>query len=131
MRPLCQAPSDELKAADPFVAVMAEDQLSLRCGCTPVADRQYDEARHPSPIEAVIDAVAAASGAAPRALPPLYESVDPDALDQLFRRTGAAAGTAETILSFTANGWNVFVRDDGRIRVCDPSGPERLTPVFD
>ncbi len=110
---------------------MAEDTLSLRCGCTPVADRQYDEARNTSPTEAVIDAVAAASGIEPRALPPLYEAVDPDALDRLFCRGDAASGSSGTVLSFTANGWNVFVRDDGRIRVCDPSGPEEFTPVFD
>lgn len=36
------------------------------------------------PSEAVIDTVAEENETAPHELPPLYEAIDPDALDQLF-----------------------------------------------
>lgn len=64
-------------------------------------------------------------------LPSLHDSIDPDAIDQLFERQSGDADSTGGILCFTVNGWNVFVRDDGRIRVCDPTGPADPSPVFD
>ena len=107
---------------------MALDQLSLRCDCTPVVDLEFD-VDDTTPSEAVVDAVAAVSGTEPEDLPPLYDSIDPDALDQLFRRRTGDPGPSETVLSFALGDWNVFV-SHGRVRVCDPSGPDDPSPVF-
>lgn len=71
-----------------------------------------------TPTEAVVDALAAATGVDPESLPPLYESIDPEVLDRLFRGRNTAAD-ATTMLGFTVDGWYVVVRGDGRISVCD------------
>lgn len=110
---------------------MAPDQSSLQCDCTPVADVAYEGDGGRAPSDAVVDAIAAVSGEDPRDLPPLFESIDPDALDLLFRRRRGTDGPSGTVLGFSVGDWNVFVRDDGRIRVCDPTGPPAPSPVFD
>lgn len=72
--------------------------------------------------EAVITAVAAVAGRKPVDLPPLYEAVDPDALDSLVahaRRTGT--GTHE--LWFTYDEFDVGVRSDGRLRIREATLP--------
>lgn len=86
---------------------------------------------------AVVEAVERASGrsAIPDAeasdpLSPLYEAVDPDALERLFDRRGEA-GEASAVLGFEFETWYVFVGADGRIRVCDRSQPTEPEPVFE
>ena len=72
--------------------------------------------------EAVVAAVAAVSGAPTVDLEPLYEVLDPDALDSLIehaRRTDA--GTHE--LQFAYAGYDVGVRSDGRIQLYDATAP--------
>ncbi|ADB59062.1 hypothetical protein Htur_0161 [Haloterrigena turkmenica DSM 5511] len=72
--------------------------------------------------EAVITAVAALTGNRPVDLEPLYEVVDPDALDSLIdhaRRTDA--GTHE--LWFAYAGYGIGVRSDGRIQFYDGAAP--------
>ena len=72
--------------------------------------------------EAVITAVAALTGSRPIDLEPLYEAVDPDALDSLIdhaQRTDA--GTHE--LWFAYAGYEIGVRSDGRIRFYDGAAP--------
>lgn len=61
--------------------------------------------------EAVVSAVGAATDSDPLSLPPLYEAVDPDALDAMFDRSGAGTGV---IVSFPFAGYDVVV-DDGTI----------------
>lgn len=61
------------------------------------------------PISArVVDRVAAESGRAPTELSPLYESVDPDALD-------AVVESSETTISFAYAGQLVTIRGDETI----------------
>lgn len=67
--------------------------------------------------EAVVTAVATLDGTSPVELDPLYDVVEPDALDALIthaRRTDAT-GTHE--LRFSYEGYDVDVSSDGRIRV--------------
>lgn len=81
-------------------------------------------------MNAVVDAVAEAEGVDPTALSSLYDSVDLDALSKLFEHhTGDA--NDESVFSFRIGTWNVFVRGDGRIRVCDATRPTAPQPVFD
>jgi hypothetical protein len=56
----------------------------------------------------VIDAVADAKGVDPLDLPPLYDRVDPDALDSFFPADGASAPVAS--LRFEVAGCEVLVR---------------------
>jgi len=70
--------------------------------------------------DTVIDAVAAATDTDPLDLSPLYEVVDPDALDCLFRCDDRpAAGRLE----FTIEGCDVCVHSSGRV-VVRPSGSQ-------
>lgn len=63
----------------------------------------------------VIDAVADAKGVDPLDLPPLYDSVDPDALDAIFPADGS--GASITSLRFEVAGCEVLVRGSGDVVV--------------
>lgn len=69
---------------------------------------------------AVIDAISAISGTDPTELPPLYERVDPDALNALFdSRNGH--GDSDLQVEFSYNGFEVTVQDGPRVTI-DPEG---------
>lgn len=65
-----------------------------------------------SPSSVVVSAVAAVADVAVAELPPLYERVDPDALDELFAGGGGPGRAA-----FRYAGYVVAVTADGRVRV--------------
>lgn len=109
---------------------MDQESLNVYRGCTPVVDAEYGLESDRSPTEVIIEALAEAAEIDPMDLPPLYEFVDPDALDQLFGRHDGAAH-ADALLSFQVETWNVFVRTDGRIRICDNTQPTDPEPVFE
>lgn len=110
---------------------MERGQLSLSCTCTPVEDAEYDPDGDLSPAGAVVMAIAAVSDSDPTDLRPLHETIDADALNRLFDGSTRASSGTGRILCFSVDGWNVFVRNDGRIRVCDPTGSDDPSPVFD
>ncbi|WP_436926371.1 HalOD1 output domain-containing protein [Halosimplex amylolyticum] len=60
---------------------------------------------------AIVERLATATGREPDALPPLYRSVDPDALERLV----AAGGLSH--VSFSHAGCDVTVSGDGRVTV--------------
>jgi hypothetical protein len=68
-----------------------------------------------SPSEAVVSSVAAHKGVDEVALPPLYETLDPDALDALF--TGLAGTNGQ--VTFDYAGCAVECTSDGRVDVRD------------
>lgn len=77
---------------------------------------RYDwEAVRPS--AAVVEMVAIARDRVPSALEPLYEAVDPEALDLLLRRDGDPGNVAEATVSFTYAGYDVTVGSDGELTV--------------
>ena len=106
------------------------DGLPLYRGCRPVVDAEYDCESDHSVTEAIIWALADAADADPADLPPLFDHTDPDAINALFDRSHNVAADGDTILSFQVDTWNVFVRSDGRIRVCDATQPVDPEPVF-
>lgn len=65
--------------------------------------------------ETVITSVAAVTKADPLELEPLYEIVDPDALEQLFTRRGSASRAAGDRIELTYGGCDVTVYRDGHI----------------
>lgn len=69
--------------------------------------------------ERVIEAVAEREGVDTTGLrTPLYDAVDPDALDALFAASDES-GTAERRLRFTYHGYDVIVGGDGAITVSE------------
>ncbi|RLM32980.1 HalOD1 output domain-containing protein [Haloarcula sp. Atlit-120R] len=71
-----------------------------------------------APSTAVIETVAIAVNRAPTTLEPLYESLDPDALDTLLRPTGSASSDVETVtVSFNFADWQVTVHSRGDVIV--------------
>lgn len=108
---------------------MDSGNLTVYRGCTPVVDAEYDIESDRSPAEVIVEALASAADVDPLDLPPLYDFVDADALNALFENHDGA-DDAKLILSFQVDTWNVFVRADGRIRVCDGTRPTDPEPVF-
>jgi len=98
--------------------------LSVNCNCTPVVDAEYRDVDELSPSEVVIEAVAEAAGSDPADLPTLYEYVD-----ALFERHDGTEDAGQ-LLGFTIDAWNVFVRADGKIRVCDATYQAAPSSVF-
>ena len=70
-----------------------------------------------TPSAAVIESLAIAIDREPTARKPLYETIDPDALDSLIRsgRTHSTDGT--TTVTFALDGHGVTVRSDGTVVV--------------
>jgi hypothetical protein len=66
----------------------------------------------------IVEAVADRSDADPLELPPLYDYVDPDALDAFVR------GTADGVVAFRYAGDAVTVDSSGEVDVEEPHGAE-------
>lgn len=64
------------------------------------------------PSTAVVRAVAVATDSAPTTLAPLAATLDPDALDTVFRETGG------TTVRFRYGGFQVVVTGTGTVRLC-------------
>lgn len=108
---------------------MSSEGVIVYRDSTPVVDSRYDGDSNRTLAEAVVEAVAAAEGVDATDLPPLYETIDLDALERLFDGHAGAAD-AGAMLGFRFESWNVFVHADGRIRVCDGTRPTDPAPVF-
>jgi len=67
------------------------------------------------PSAAVVETVAAVTNRRPEDLEPLYQTVDPDALDSLLRRDTAGSGDGEVSVSFAYAGQTVTVRRNGSV----------------
>ncbi|WP_135819614.1 HalOD1 output domain-containing protein [Halostella litorea] len=66
-------------------------------------------------VHSVVEAVAAATDSEPTAMEPLYETLDPHALDWLCGRGGERGRTSPgTVVSFRFEGCAVSVHADGR-----------------
>ena len=85
---------------------------------------RYDWAATPPPM-AVIETVAVALDRKETAFEPLYESVDPDALDALLQSNGSSATAGEVTVRFTLAGRQVPVHGSGEV-VVRADSPGRL-----
>lgn len=71
-----------------------------------------------SPSLAVVETIASREGVDSAELDvPLYEAVDPDALDALFRKAPAARSGGPVRIEFTYCGYRVTVGSDGSVQV--------------
>jgi len=106
---------------------MADD--TVRCTCKPVVGTRFGGETGRDPSLAVVEALAAAEEVPPTELEPLGEKIPLDAIDRLL---GDAAGTDQHVyLRFRAAGWDVFLRGDGAIRICDPECQTEPVSVFE
>lgn len=76
-----------------------------------VALLTLERARSESASESVIRALSDVTGTDPLRLPPLYESIEPDALDQLFATTPCDTSFEERSLRFTYEDHVVVCRE--------------------
>ena len=77
---------------------------------------QYEWGSTPPPI-AVIETIAVALDRKETALEPLYESVDPDALDALLQAKDSSATPSELTVTFTVADRQVTVHGSGEVVV--------------
>lgn len=91
---------------------------------TPVESSQREE------ISAkVVEAVAAAKGIEPTALDTrLYEIIDPDALDAIFRPKADGTPRIGGKITFTMDGCRVAIHNDGNVDVTPPA--EETAPRY-
>lgn len=69
------------------------------------------------PSTAVVETVAIATDREPMALGPLYDAIDPDALDTLVRSGGTDPTDGIASVTFALDGHEVTVRRDGTVVV--------------
>lgn len=75
------------------------------------------------PSATVVTAVAAVAGCKQDDLDPLYDVLDPDALDSLFQPTDDRDHPDDVEVSFTYEGFVVSVRSYGVVEITEPGGP--------
>jgi len=98
----------------------------LYCDSVLVETTHYTPDTYTSPLEAIIEAIANATDRDPDTLPPIYDYVNPDALNAFI-----TDHTEEGALEFAFETWTVYVRTDGRIRVYDTTQTTTPRPVFE
>lgn len=73
----------------------------------------------------VVTAVAEARDVEPTELPPLYDVIDPDALDGIFRSQFGGQSLGEGRITFTLAGCEVVVESDGGVTATPFEATER------
>lgn len=106
---------------------MSDNCSSVQCECTPVHETTWTETGQ-APSIAIIEALASVEDVEPTELRPLAETVDLEALDHLLLNSDEMACGP---FRFHISGWDVYISGDGRIKICDPSEPAPLSPVFE
>ena len=104
-------------------------QLQIYRSCEPVVDTRYDPDDMQALLEVLVEALADAGGVPATELPPLYDTIDVEAITDLFG--GDSRASDRTLVGFSVENWNVFVRGDGRIRICDERKVVEPVPVFE
>ncbi|MDQ2050038.1 HalOD1 output domain-containing protein [Natronolimnohabitans sp. A-GB9] len=72
-----------------------------------------------TPSLAVIEQIAALEDTDPMSLPPLYDAVDPEALDSLCHSPTAGQTRTATEVRFTYCGYDVRVGTDGDVEISE------------
>ncbi|NHN49311.1 hypothetical protein G9464_17195 [Halostella sp. JP-L12] len=108
---------------------MAVKEMTVTCDCSPVHKRKFDPKRD-DPVVEIVDALAKVEGTDPLDLPPLYDSVDIEAVEDLFGKKGGRR-EGRQIVSFSISKWNVFIRGDGSCLICDANESNTAMPPFE
>jgi hypothetical protein len=108
---------------------MDDGEHTTYCECAPVYETRYEPGEGRTATDAVVEALATVEETDPLELDPLYEAIDLEALERFC--AGSDAWRANTrACGFHTDGWNVFVRSDGVVRVCKPDDQASRAPVF-
>ena len=70
-----------------------------------------------TPSTAIVGSVAVAADREPLALEPLYETVDPDSLNTLFRSRERNSTDGDATVTFALDGYGITVQSDGTVVV--------------
>ena len=97
--------------------MVSEPRDGVTAGGNETRSDQRRAATRRSATVAVIEAVAGAERAGPTELPPLYEAIDPDALDSLFENRDGRSTRGDRRVEFAYAGYDVVVRDGPRVSV--------------
>ena len=96
------------------------------------ADGTHVRSRHDwsvdSAFEAVVSAVAVAADRDPVSLPPLYERVDPEALDALFASSPTGGAADGLCVTFAYEGYEVTIQGAGTVTVQGEGGRDLAGP---
>ena len=76
-----------------------------------------EEQQNESTVQTVLRGIAAAQGTPERELDALYDSIEPEALNELMRHSQRA--TADVSVTFTYEGFTVQVQDGEPIKIMD------------
>ena len=80
-----------------------------------------DERRTEKPSLAIVERVAEREGVSSVELnPPLFDVIDPDALDAFFESSNAGTSPTGAHVSFSYCGYDVRVEDDGHVTITEP-----------
>lgn len=94
------------------------DSKPFICGVETPLEIQYDQQQNHSLSTVIIQEMVEATGVEPSNIPePLYESINPDALEELFHPLPDEADQKNRKVAFVFAGHYITVRGDGRIRI--------------
>ena len=103
---------------------MRDDRSPTDSDYETLVEKEYRGHADQALTEVIIEAVAEAANADPLDLPPMYEFIDPDAVNNLFHRDRTKS--LGQYISFKFDEWIVSVHADGLIRVRDVIHPIEL-----
>lgn len=103
---------------------------TIRCECEPVVESQYERSDARSVVGAIAKTLEELSGDESSNRTPLYDAIDPDVLEGFVEHQGNRATATDALVQFSIDNWNVFVRGDGLIRVCDRTRTNRIPAVI-
>ena len=92
------------------IPINSDDSQSTLTVSTTV---EWGQESAPTPLHAVVSAVAEAEDVDPVELPPLYNAIDPDALNALVTSDSSTVST----VTFQYAGYAVVVRGEGKVEV--------------
>lgn len=109
---------------------MSSSETINHCNGKVVRADRWDPISGESPAARIIETVASAAECDPLDLPPLFDFVDPETINRHVQPRDQDTPTQRVLTFAYADSWQVYLRGDGEIRVCDRSIHSDPRPVF-
>lgn len=100
------------------------NDLLFEYQCSPAHRVHFDPTVSGQLSSAIVSAVSTVTDRPPRDIDPLWETIDPEALERLLDHAAARGDAASFGLGFSVDGLDLVVTDDGEVVVYD-CGNER------
>lgn len=121
----CQTVSHSADLGNPFIvdpgsrASMRETSIQINKNYSQTNETifttvEWERGTENTPVFAVVSAVAEVKGSDPVELPPLYEAINPEALNDLFT---SRPESAIKMITFQYAGYDIVVRGDGEVQI--------------